>query len=55
MKGLVPNISFVKNKEIKVQVEEIAASDLDLMLISQNDQIKVEEVPVPTNVIPNGK
>lgn len=45
----------MKNKEVKVYVEEIAASDIDLMLISQNDQIKVEEQSAATNTAPTGK
>ena len=43
VKGVVPNKTFVKKKEVKQQLEEVIASDIDLMMISQNDQIKVDE------------
>lgn len=56
IKGVTPTISFLKNKEIKVEIEQIVSSDIDLLAVSLNDQIKVEEVfqPIPSN-LPAGK
>jgi hypothetical protein len=33
---------------VKQQLEEVIVSDIDLMMISQNDQIKVDEQPGAT-------